>query len=131
MVTGELCQVPIAMSMITKLCPKRVVGMMMGAFFVTVSIGSILSGELAARYTQIEKNADGSLVDAAAALETYVSAFWQFGFAAIGCGVVLYLISPLLYRRMHDHDETHGDSYILRFYTRVGLVEASVQPLVR
>ncbi|NIB45075.1 peptide MFS transporter [Pseudomaricurvus alkylphenolicus] len=121
MVIGELCQAPISMSMITKLCPRRVLGMMMGAYFVSLAIGSIVAGELAARFTQVAQRADGSLVDAGAALDTYASAFFAFGGIAICFGLMLYLLSPFLYQHMHDRDETHGDSFILRFYRGVGL----------
>jgi len=108
MVVGELCQAPIAMNMVTRLCPKRVVGMMMGAFFVSLAVGSIIAGELAARYTVVEQNADGSLADPAAALTTYATAFANFGMVSIVVGGVLLLGSPLLARRMHESQDSAG-----------------------
>lgn len=121
MVTGELCQAPIALSMVTKLCPKRVVGMMIGANFVSLAIGVSVAGELAAEYTLVEQAADGSLVDPAAAMETYTSAYAMFGLTAIGLGVFLYLISPIICNRMHDHSEARKPSLISRFYSKLGV----------
>jgi len=106
MVIGELCQAPIALSMITRLCPRQVVGMMLGSYFVALAVGNILAGELAARYTVVPLRDDGTLVDPAAALATYTSAFAAFGVAAIVTGAVLWLLSPIILKRLHLHDAT-------------------------
>jgi len=83
MVCGELCVAPIAMNMITRLCPKRVVGTMMGSYLLSLSIGSFVA------------------IDSA--LVTYTSSFELFGLIAIASGLLLYMISPPLYNRMHDY----------------------------
>ena len=113
MVCGELCMAPIAMNMITRLCPKRVVGMMMGTFFLSLSVGSFVAGQLA-RLTSIEAGSD--IVDIDEALATYTTSFELFGLIALVTGFALYLLSPLLYSRMHEQDEQHGTSYITRVY---------------
>ncbi len=41
---GELCLSPMGLSLVTQLSPKRLVGMMMGGWFVSTAIGSKLSG---------------------------------------------------------------------------------------
>ena len=41
---GELCLSPMGLSLVTKLSPKRVVGLMMGGWFLSTSIGNKLSG---------------------------------------------------------------------------------------
>jgi dipeptide/tripeptide permease len=41
---GELCLSPMGLSLVTKLSPKRLVGLMMGGWFLFVSIGNKLSG---------------------------------------------------------------------------------------
>jgi POT family proton-dependent oligopeptide transporter len=107
MVCGELCQAPIAMNMVTKLCPRRVVGMMMGSYFVSLATGSIVAGKMA-KYTSAE-TVGGQLIDALAALDVYVSVFATFGLSAIAVGFLLYALSPLLHRYMHIHEETHGN----------------------
>ncbi len=114
MVCGELCMAPIAMNMITRLCPKRVVGMMMGTFFLSLSIGSFVAGQLA-KLTSLDSGSD--ITDIKSAISIYTESFILFGYFAVGTGIVLYLISPFLYQRMHDHSEPHGISYISRFYS--------------
>ncbi len=41
---GELCLSPMGLSLVTKLAPKRYVGLMMGGWFLSTSVGNKLSG---------------------------------------------------------------------------------------
>src|SRR5262249_33802279 len=41
---GELCLSPVGLSTVTKLSPARMVGLMMGVWFLSISIGSYISG---------------------------------------------------------------------------------------
>ena len=43
---GELCLSPMGLSLVTKLSPKRLVGLMMGGWFLATSVGNKLSGFL-------------------------------------------------------------------------------------
>jgi len=43
---GELCLSPIGLSLVTKLAPKRLVGLAMGGWFLAISIGNKFSGFL-------------------------------------------------------------------------------------
>lgn len=43
---GELCLSPMGLSLVTKLSPKRLVGLMMGGWFLATAIGNKLSGFL-------------------------------------------------------------------------------------
>jgi POT family proton-dependent oligopeptide transporter len=47
---GEMCLSPVGLSAMTKLAPARVAGMMMGLFFVSISIGDYLAGMAASLY---------------------------------------------------------------------------------
>jgi POT family proton-dependent oligopeptide transporter len=47
---GELCISPVGMSTMTKLAPKRIASLMMGIWFVAISVGDYLSGKLASVY---------------------------------------------------------------------------------
>jgi POT family proton-dependent oligopeptide transporter len=47
---GELCLSPVGLSAITKLAPARVAGMMMGVWFLSISIGNYLAGLAASFY---------------------------------------------------------------------------------
>ncbi len=46
-VVGELCLSPVGLSLVTKLAPQRVVGMMMGVWFLSIAVGSLIAGRLA------------------------------------------------------------------------------------
>jgi proton-dependent oligopeptide transporter, POT family len=47
---GEMCLSPVGLSAMTKLAPARVAGMMMGLWFVSISIGDYLAGTAASLY---------------------------------------------------------------------------------
>jgi proton-dependent oligopeptide transporter, POT family len=47
---GEMCLSPVGLSAMSKLAPARVAGMMMGLFFVSLSIGDYLAGTAASLY---------------------------------------------------------------------------------
>jgi POT family proton-dependent oligopeptide transporter len=47
---GEMCLSPVGLSAMSKLAPARVAGMMMGLFFVSLSIGDYLAGVAASVY---------------------------------------------------------------------------------
>ncbi|MBI2994284.1 MAG: peptide MFS transporter [Gammaproteobacteria bacterium] len=100
MALGELCLSPIALNMVTRLCPQRVVGMMMGAYFVSLSAGNYFAGALA-QFTSL-KTVAGEVADPATAMNTYVSVFNAFALLGIAAGVLLYWLAPVLYRRMHE-----------------------------
>jgi POT family proton-dependent oligopeptide transporter len=41
---GELCLSPVGLSTVTKLSPQRMVGLMLGVWFLSISIGSFIAG---------------------------------------------------------------------------------------
>ena len=96
---GELCLSPIGLSMITKLSVARVVGMMMGAWFLASGYANLLAGQLA-QMTSVEGHG-GEVADAATAAATYIDVYMKFGLMAVASGVVMILISPILRKHMH------------------------------
>ena len=89
---GELCLSPIGLSMVTKLAPLRMVGATMGAWFLSISIGNNLAGQLAARMSSGEAGM------------TVGSALTGFNFSfylLVGAGVLLFLLAPLVNKLMH------------------------------
>ena len=46
-VVGELCLSPVGLSLVTKLAPRRVIGLMMGVWFLSIAVGSIIAGKMA------------------------------------------------------------------------------------
>lgn len=47
---GELCLSPVGLSSVTKLSPARLVGQMMGTWFLASSLGNLIAGLLAGRF---------------------------------------------------------------------------------
>ena len=79
--TGELCLSPVGLSTVTKLSPARLVGLMMGVWFLSNAFAGVLSGQIAA-LTGAEAGYDG--------------VFTMIVYFAGGAGVVLFLLSPFL-----------------------------------
>jgi POT family proton-dependent oligopeptide transporter len=52
-VIGELCLSPVGLSATTKLAPARVVGLMMGVWFLSLAVGNYLGGLVASQYESI------------------------------------------------------------------------------
>jgi POT family proton-dependent oligopeptide transporter len=44
---GELCLSPVGLSTVTKLAPQRLVGSMMGVWFLSISLGNFIGGRVA------------------------------------------------------------------------------------
>jgi POT family proton-dependent oligopeptide transporter len=95
---GELCLSPVGLSMITKLSVERVVGLMMGVWFLSSSVAHIVAG-LIAKATATDTVA-GVVTNPALALQTYGSVFGTIGLTGVAVGVVLLLISPILKKGM-------------------------------
>lgn len=49
---GEICLYPIGMSAITKLSPKKLVGQMMGVFFMALALGNLVAGLYAGEFNE-------------------------------------------------------------------------------
>jgi proton-dependent oligopeptide transporter, POT family len=47
---GELCLSPVGLSSVTKLAPRRLVGQMMGTWFLAASLGNLIAGRLAGEF---------------------------------------------------------------------------------
>ena len=50
---GELTLSPVGLSAITKLSPKKLVGQMMGMWFVAASLGNLIAGQIAGEFNDI------------------------------------------------------------------------------
>jgi POT family proton-dependent oligopeptide transporter len=56
-VLGELCLSPVGLSSVTKLAPRRLVGQMMGVWFLATSLGNLLAGIFAGEVSGENANA--------------------------------------------------------------------------
>jgi POT family proton-dependent oligopeptide transporter len=52
---GELCLSPMGLSLVSKLSPPRITALMMGGFFLAISVGNKLSGMLSSLWEDIEQ----------------------------------------------------------------------------
>lgn len=94
---GELCLSPIGLSIMTKLSPKRLSGMMMGMWFLASAYGQYAAGLLGAGMSSPDENA--SLVTK---LQGYTEGYYQLAIYALIAGVLLILLSPLVKKLMQE-----------------------------
>lgn len=120
--TGELCLSPVGLSMVTKLAPKRIGAMVMGAWFLSSAAAHLIGGVIATMTTQSseegvaagQKALDAGYIDEAKlasagegllksydGLATYTGVFTNVGLIALGSGVLLLLLVPVLRKWMH------------------------------
>jgi POT family proton-dependent oligopeptide transporter len=101
--TGELCLSPIGLSMITKLSPPSITGIMMGVWFLSSAFAQYVAS-LIAQLTGVREG--GSVASAlpkpSETVMVYGSVFGSIAWVALGVGVLVVIISPLIARRMHN-----------------------------
>ena len=97
---GELCLSPVGLSSVTKLSPQRIVGFMMGMWFFASAAGNYVAG-LIARATATENSGASSDVYNLAQKQSFMDVYTDVGLIAIGCGIVLAMIAPILKKLMH------------------------------
>jgi len=102
--TGELCLSPVGLSMVTRLSVARVGGMMMGVWFLSSSFAAYVGGMIAGAMAIGGDGTDVSL--GVESLMVYTSVFEKLSMLAVGLGVLLIIVSPLLARRMHIGEST-------------------------
>jgi proton-dependent oligopeptide transporter, POT family len=82
---GELCLSPVGLSSVTKLSPARMVGLMMGVWFLALSIGNFIAGIMGGAF---DEKSEGALLH-------------MFGTVAVisfVAGVLLAALAPLIKR---------------------------------
>lgn len=94
---GELCLSPIGLSIMTKLAPARLQGVMMGLWFLASAYGQYVAGLFGASIVSDVENA--TPMDK---LISYTNGYKDFALYAVIAGVVLILISPLVRKLMQD-----------------------------
>jgi proton-dependent oligopeptide transporter, POT family len=92
---GELALSPVGLSLVTKLAPAKVVGFMMGFWFLSSAIAH-QAGKWIASETAAPKDATKEQT-----LELSLAVFNQVGLFALGSGVLLLVLSPILKKWMH------------------------------
>ncbi len=80
---GELCLSPVGLSTVTKVSPGRMVGLMMGVWFLALSIGNFLAGIMGGMF---DEKAEGALV----------KMFGTVSVITIIAAVLLFALTPLI-----------------------------------
>ncbi|CAN5231543.1 peptide MFS transporter [soil metagenome] len=96
---AELCISPVGLSMITKLSIARVVGLMMGVWFLSIAVAQYVAG-VVAQFASVD-TVGGQVTNLKVSLATYVGVFVTISQVAIALGVVLLLLAWPLKRWMH------------------------------
>jgi len=96
---AELCISPVGLSMITKLSIARVVGLMMGVWFLSISVAQYFAG-IVAQFASVE-TVGGQVTNLKVSLDTYTGTFTTIAWIAIAAGVALFLLSWPLKKWMH------------------------------
>ncbi len=96
---GELCLSPVGLSMITKLSIPKLVGMMMGVWFLSSAFAQYIGG-IVAQFASTE-TVGGQVLNAQVSLDTYLGVFQTIGVAGIISGAVLFVLWPILKKGMH------------------------------
>jgi proton-dependent oligopeptide transporter, POT family len=98
--TGELCLSPVGLSMVTKLSVPRVVGLMMGVWFLSSSFSHYVGGLIAAGASVTESG--GDIAGSVESLSIYADTFGFLAWVAIAVGLVVLATAPLVRRFMHE-----------------------------
>jgi len=96
---AELCISPVGLSMITKLSIARIVGMMMGVWFLSISVAQYVAGAVA-QVASVE-TVGGQVTNLKVSLETYVGVFTTIGWVSVGIGALLLVVALPLKKLMH------------------------------
>lgn len=106
--TGELCLSPVGLSAMNRLAPAHMASLIMGTWFFASATGNFVAG-LIAGATGSDK-AGGEDVGR----EVVMSVYSQIGWVAVGVGVAVVIISPLIKKLMHldtlQDDKVEGEA---------------------
>ena len=92
---GELALSPVGLSAMSKLSPSRMIGLMMGIWFLAMAGGEFVAGMISAA-------TGGEAGDSSqAGLSRILDVYGQIGWIAVAVGVVVMMIAPWIKRLMH------------------------------
>ncbi|AEG48842.1 amino acid/peptide transporter [Sphingobium chlorophenolicum L-1] len=89
---GELCLSPVGLSAMSKLAPSRMIGLMMGIWFLAMALGEYAAGLIAAA-----TGGEGG----AASRDDVLAVYGTIGWWSVGAGLVVMALAPLVKRLMH------------------------------
>lgn len=100
---GELCLSPVGLSAVTKLSPHKIVGFMMGVWFLATASSEFIASVLA-NIASVDTS-NGTAPDLNIAKQSYLMLFEYLFYTGLLFGVVLLALSPLIKKLMHGVDK--------------------------
>jgi POT family proton-dependent oligopeptide transporter len=114
--TGEICLSPVGLSAMNRLAPAHMASLMMGTWFFASATGDFTAGLIAGA-----TGAEG-LQGETAGKEVVLGVYTTVGWVAVGVGVAVILVSPLIKRLLHL--DTLKDESALAGYEEIGESQA-------
>ena len=99
---GELSLSPIGLSAVTKLSVKKIVSLMMGAWFLGTSYSEIVAAELS-KLSAIETHG-GEIADVGEALAKYQDLFILSAKIGLATALIYFVLTPVIKKMMHGVD---------------------------
>ena len=97
--TGELSLSPVGLSMITKLSPKRMVGFIMGVWFLSIALANKMAGKIGELTASEDLGENATSIET---LEVYSSTYLTWGIFVVGsAALLLFFMVPTLRKWMH------------------------------
>ena len=93
--TGELCLSPVGLSAMNRLAPAHLASLIMGTWFFASATGNFAAGLISAATGSEAASGEG------AGREVVMAVYSQIGWIAIGGGIAVVVISPLIKKLMH------------------------------
>ena len=100
---GELSLSPVGLSAVTKLSPAKIVGFMMGVWFLATASSEFIASVLA-NIASVDTT-NGVAPDMNLAKQSYLMLFEYLFYTGIGFGVLLLALSPIIKKLMHGVDK--------------------------
>ncbi|MGB3754310.1 MAG: peptide MFS transporter [Parerythrobacter sp.] len=125
--TGELCLSPVGLSAMNRLAPMQIASLIMGTWFFASATGNFVAGQIAAA-------TGGEGAGEEAGKQVVLDVYSTVGWYAIGVGVAVMVISPLVKRLMHLDtlaDDNVGDDLAGQAQAGLEQQEAGIHPATR
>lgn len=90
--TAELCLSPVGLSAMNRLAPKFLASLIMGAWFYMTAVGNFVAGKIG----EATGGHDGEM-----SKQGLLDVYELFGWIALGVGVAVLLVSPIVKKWMH------------------------------
>jgi POT family proton-dependent oligopeptide transporter len=100
---AELCLSPVGLSAVTKLSPVKIVGFMMGVWFLATASSEFIASILANIASVDTSNGDAP--DLNVAKQSYLTLFEYLFYTGIGFGILLLILSKPINKLMHGVDK--------------------------